>query len=474
MVTDRPEDIQYIVVDLFAGAGGTSSGVERAVYNNKKVAVVIAAVNHDLKAIETHSLNHPDAEHFIEDIRTLDMSKLMPVINRAKKLYSNAKLVLWASLECTNHSNAKGGPKEAGSRTLGLHLFRYIDAMHPDHVFIENVREFLDWGPCDDNGYPIASLKGQTFEWWRNLITFRGYDYTQTISNAADFGAYTSRTRYFGAFSKPGLFFKFPDTTHSRKGTMGMKLWKPVRDVLDLTNVGESIFRKKRSDMTYKRIYAGLLKFVPKQEDGFLTQYNGNGGNYSNEQPCRTLTTKDRFAKIHIQFMDQQYGTGTAKSLDVPASTLTTVPKLGVVTTQFLDNPQWGGNCGAIDLPCFTLIARMDKAPPSLVSAEVEMSSFSNNELDNSDMEYERKIKEFMIENRISDIKMRMLEIPEMLQIMGFGKDYQMVGTKTDQKRFIGNAVECGYTQVWFESLASYNIVSNNHVNCLYTEEIFN
>ena len=154
--------MNLIYIDLFSGAGGVTTGVENARLNGEKVAKVIAAVNHDPLAIASHAANHPETHHFIEDIKTLDVSKLVAIANNAKKESPESKLVLWASLECTNFSNAKGGmPRDADSRTLANHLFRYVKALSPDYIQIENVREFMSWGPLGDNGKPISRLKGR-------------------------------------------------------------------------------------------------------------------------------------------------------------------------------------------------------------------------------------------------------------------------------------------------------------------------
>ena len=115
-----------LYIDLFCGAGGTSTGVNAAKLNGKQCAEVIACVNHDANAIASHASNHPKALHFTEDIRTLELSPLVKHLNRQRKRYPNAYVVLWASLECTNFSKAKGGmPRDADSRTLAEHLFRY-------------------------------------------------------------------------------------------------------------------------------------------------------------------------------------------------------------------------------------------------------------------------------------------------------------------------------------------------------------
>lgn len=101
--------IKLLYIDLFCGAGGTSTGVNSARFNGEQCAKVVACVNHDAKAIASHASNHPDALHFTEDIRTLELSPLITHINKCHAEYPEALVVLWASLECTNFSKAKGG-----------------------------------------------------------------------------------------------------------------------------------------------------------------------------------------------------------------------------------------------------------------------------------------------------------------------------------------------------------------------------
>lgn len=109
--------ISLLYVDLFCGAGGTSTGVELACVSDEQCAKVVACVNHDKNAIASHAANHPDALHFTEDIRTLELSSLVAHVNRMKQIYPEAHVVLWASLECTNFSKAKEGYPEM--RTAG-------------------------------------------------------------------------------------------------------------------------------------------------------------------------------------------------------------------------------------------------------------------------------------------------------------------------------------------------------------------
>ena len=151
--------VSLLYVDLFCGAGGTSTGVESAQVHNEKCAKVIACVNHDANAIASHAENHPESLHFTEDIRTLELSPLVEYVTKMRKEYPFAKLVFWASLECTNFSKAKGGlARDADSRTLAEHLDRYIEALNPDSIQIENVEEFMSWGDLDEKGKPIAII----------------------------------------------------------------------------------------------------------------------------------------------------------------------------------------------------------------------------------------------------------------------------------------------------------------------------
>lgn len=300
--------MKLLYIDLFCGAGGTSTGVERARHYGKQCAKVIACVNHDANAIASHAANHPDAIHFTEDIRTLKLSPLVEHVLKMQALHPDAFIVLWASLECTNFSKAKGGqPRDADSRTLAEHLFRYIEALKPDYIQIENVEEFMSWGPMDGNGKPLSMRKGEDYTRWVNNVKSYGYNFDHKILNAADFGAYTSRKRFFGIFAKDGLPIVFPEPTHCKEGKQNLfgslSKWKPVKDVLDLDDEGTSIFSRKKplSEKTLERIYAGLIKFVAGGKDKWLLKYNSINGNTgirilpSIDEPCPTVSCQRRF-----------------------------------------------------------------------------------------------------------------------------------------------------------------------------------
>lgn len=247
------DNIRLLYIDLFCGAGGTSTGVEKANYKERKCAKVIACVNHDANAIASHAANHPEAQHYTEDMRTLDLRPLAEHTAEMRRMYPMAKVVLWASLECTNFSRAKGGqPRDADSRTLAEHLFRYIEALTPDYIQIENVEEFMSWGDLDENGKPISRDKGRLYTNWVDNVKAYGYKFDHRILNAADYGAYTSRKRFFGIFAKPYLPIVWPKPTHSKTGGGdlfgSLAKWKPVKEVLDFADEGESIFNRKNRE----------------------------------------------------------------------------------------------------------------------------------------------------------------------------------------------------------------------------------
>lgn len=467
---------QLLYIDLFCGAGGTSTGVNTARIEDEECAEVIACVNHDAKAIASHAANHLNALHFTEDVRTLELSPLVQHIQKCRTQNPEALIVLWASLECTNFSKAKGGqPRDADSRTLAEHLFRYIEAIDPDYIQIENVEEFMSWGSLDENGKPLSKDRGRCYVRWRNQVMRYGYNFDFRILNAADYGAYTSRKRFFGIFAKYGLPIVFPKQTHCKNGENTLfgtlKKWKQVREVLDFEDEGKSIFDRKKplAEKTLERIYAGLIKFVAGGKDAFMVKYNSMNqrGKYvppSLDEPCPTVATQGRLALASVSFLSKQFsGQPDSKNISVeePAGTITTIDHHAFVSVHYGNG--FNTSCAA---PAATLTtkdrmalvqvkrfnARMDKMPPYIVTTETGEVAI---EIYETDSPMTIKIKEFMAMYYIIDITMRMLKIDELKRIMGFPEDYELIGTQADQKKFIGNAVEVTIARKWCEALCA-------------------
>lgn len=487
------------VVDLFCGGGGTSTGAAQA--ENVKV---IYCVNHDPIAIKSHEANHPDCMHAIEDIRKLDLTVLKNLIAQIRKNDPEAIFALWASLECTNHSKAKGGmSRDADSRTLAYDLLRYLEIPF-DVVYIENVREFLIWGPLrikegkasnklqselavDKKGQyhmiPVPEQKAIYYNDWVSKMKDFGYNYDYQILNAADYDAYTSRIRYFYQFAKPHFKIEWPKPTNSKKASKTtslfpeneLKPWRAVKDVLDLEEMGESIFVPGRitSDKTFERILGGLIVHVAKEnQKQFIQKYYGTGKNVSSiETVAGTIPTKDRMALMSVNhFVYRDFGRETNSSIDKIAGTLPTNPKMNLVSTlpyimdtsysnfkgksikepaptilssrrhHYIINPSWFSlSTRSIEVPAPTLIARMDKAPHYLITTETGELAI---EVYETDLPHAVKIKEFMAMYGLKDVLMRMFSEVELLRIMGFPENYILLGNKTENKKFIGNAVE--------------------------------
>ncbi|PAC27835.1 DNA cytosine methyltransferase [Flectobacillus sp. BAB-3569] len=524
----KESEVKFIIVDLFCGAGGTTTGFDMANdAKGNKIAKVIACVNHDAFAIKSHWQNHPDVVHFEEDILVLDLTKLIKVVQEAKKRYPNAKLVLWASLECTNFSNAKGGqPRDADSRTLAWGLIRYLQAIAFDYVMIENVSEFQDWGPLDANNKPIKELKGIDFQKWCSVVDSMGFYNQWTKLNSADFGASTSRKRLFGCFARFGMPIVFPEPTHAKKSP-NLKPWNAVKHCLDFEDEGKSIFQREKPlvDSSLERILAGLKKHIIAGDSSFILKYNsmnkagkhkppsihepchtiacqgrlglvqasfiaqyysgkpegkvkcssepigaittvdhhslcnvfmfkyhGNEkGAMSIEQPCSTITTKDRLAKVQVQhWLDKSYsGPENHQSVEAPAGTIMTVDKHQLASA-FLINPSHGGHSHNIEKPCPVIIARQDKAPLYLITAVYGEFAIP---IYDDDSEVMISIKQLMAQYGIVDIKTRMLKVQELKIIQGFPADYVLHGNQSKQKKFIGNSVVPIVVKVWIEAI---------------------
>lgn len=552
---------KFIVIDLFCGAGGTTTGFAQAEQNGDNLAVIAACINHDAKAIESHWKNHPEVEHYNEDITTLygvvwhnvlfqsdQMMRLKRLVDIYCAFYADAKVILWASLECTNFSKAKGGQaRDADSRTLADHIDRYVSALNPDYIQIENVVEFMAWGPLDNKGKPVSKRSGADWLKWCEHINTFGYRNEWKELNSADFGAYTSRNRLFGCFAKEGLPIVFPTPTHSKKPGLNMfgelKKWKAVKEVLDFKDEGESIFNRKKPlvDASLERIYAGLTKHVIQGQENFIMKYNsmnskgkhtppsvnepcptvacqsrlgvvkanfiasyysgnpnskvksvsqplgtittidhnalvsvstflvkyhgGEKGCHSIENPASTLTTKDRLAKVEVKsWLDKQYsGPENHSSIEVPAGTILTTDKHQLATAYIL-NPSHGGNTHSVAVPCPTIVARQDKAPLYVVTCDLAEDSFCI-PIYEDDSSVMVKIKKFMAQHGIVDIKMRMLKVDELILIQGFPKDYVLVGNQADRKKFIGNSVVPLVVKLWCEAMATTDKLKLKSIN---------
>jgi DNA (cytosine-5)-methyltransferase 1 len=249
-----------LVVNLFAGGGGTSVGIDMA----RGPDSVDVAINHDPRAIAMHQVNHPHAKHYLCDVWEAD-----PVAVCGGKPVG----LLWLSPDCTHHSNAKGGkPRNAKARSLASVAIPWARKVKPAVIVLENVREFLDWGPLLANGKPDPKRKGRSFRCWLGKLKARGYDVDWRILVAADYGAPTTRKRLFLIARCDGLPIVWPEPTHAKDGAGGLKPWVAASTVIDWSLPVRSIFGRKKplAEATMRRIAEGVKRYVIESGEPFI------------------------------------------------------------------------------------------------------------------------------------------------------------------------------------------------------------
>jgi DNA (cytosine-5)-methyltransferase 1 len=421
-------------VDLFCGAGGTTTGLLLAAAELGRT-VDLLAINHWNVAIDTHTRNHPGVRHLCESLDNIDPRKAV-----AGRLH-----LLCASPECTHHSIARGGrPKSDQSRASAWHVVRWAEAQMPDAILVENVREFKDWGPLTKKGKPVQRKKGKTFVAFCVALESLGYSVEHRILNAADYGDPTTRQRLF-VMARKGRKVTWPEATHKGR-------WRSAREVIDWGLKGESIFQRKRplSANTLRRIAAGLMRFgggafvlppegvhrgnAPRPADSPLATITQRGGGvlcepflvhtchaggdrvHSVEKPLPTVTCGHRGEMALVEpFVIGQQSCAAARPVTQPLPTVATAGAIALIQP-FLVKYYGTGESRPVTEPLDTVTTR-DRF--GLVQPAVEIEG----------------------ERYLLDIRFRMLQPHELSAAMGFPAGYQFAGTKGCQVKQIGNAV---------------------------------
>ena len=328
-----------IIVDNFAGGGGASTGIELATGQSVDIAI-----NHDPAAIAMHKANHPDTEHYEESVWDVDPKKV--VIGRKVGL-------CWLSPDCTHFSKAKGGkPKKKEVRGLAWIAVRWAIAVRPRVIILENVEEFKTWGPLDDDGYPLKEKSGKTFKSFIKSLESLGYEVDFRELRACDYGAPTTRNRFFMIARCDGRPITWPDATHAELGDINIQLGlkKPYRtagEIIDWTLPAPSIYKRKTPLVknTMIRINRGIEKFITgtdkpyivNDKAHFIQHYYTHQGNEVRgsglNEPLATIPTANRFGLVSA-FLTKYYGSGTGQSLNEPLHTISTRDRFGLVTVK--------------------------------------------------------------------------------------------------------------------------------------------
>lgn len=272
-------------VDSFAGGGGASTGIEMATGHPVDIAI-----NHDQSAIMMHRRNHPFTEHYIEDIWQVDPKTA--VRGRHVRL-------AWFSPDCKHFSRAKGAALvDKKIRGLAWVVLRWAAKVKPDVIMLENVPEFVTWGPVR-KGKPVKSKTGQTYRQWLKQLHELGYVIETRKLCAADYGAPTIRTRFHLIARRDGKPIVWPERSHAPRDLPEVKIgkylpWRSAAEIINWDLPCPSIFDTKQAiketygitavrplkDNTLRRIARGLDKFVIKSTEPFIVPigYGENKG----------------------------------------------------------------------------------------------------------------------------------------------------------------------------------------------------
>lgn len=458
-------------VDLFCGAGGTSTGLAQAC-KRRGYKLRLLAINHWEIAIATHKTNHPHAEHLCMNVDQVDPHKVVP----AGKLD-----LLIASPECTHHSNARGGrPMNDQSRASAWLVLRWCEALDVKNVLIENVPEFESWGPLGTNGRPLKKRKGETFIAFLNALRSLGYNVDYKILNAANYGDPTTRRRLFILARKGRRQIEWAEPTHTPDGRSDLfgetKKWRAAREIIDWEQKGESIFTRKKplSENTMRRIMAGLKKFggasfiVP-----FFGEYEGksprvhdvdaplhivnlehtgaNGAQVrSTKEPLPAITTAPRIGTAQPFIVPLNHGKNDIRTHDVdkPMPTITSVDAWGLCKPYLVAFHGGDGNdkrTHSVDAPMPTLDTqnRFGLAEPYLV--EFHKSGEGVQSVDKPLPTQTTKDRFALVQPQAQgamlDIRFRMLTPQELAKAMSFPEDYKFAGNREQVVKQIGNAV---------------------------------
>lgn len=279
-----------LVVDLFAGGGGASTGIEQAIGRHVDIAV-----NHDPEAVSLHTVNHPQTRHFISDVFEVDPLKITE---------GRPVGLLWASPDCKHFSKAKGGkPVSKKIRGLAWVVVNWARAVRPRVIFLENVEEFQTWGPLGEDGRPCPQRKGETFREWKAALEAEGYVVEWRELRASDHGTPTIRKRLFLVARCDGMPIVWPEPTHGKPGTLPVKAkklqpWRMAAECIDWSIPCPSIFERARplADATLRRVAKGVMRYVVEAAEPFIVPIANWSGDRVNAigEPLTTVTANPK------------------------------------------------------------------------------------------------------------------------------------------------------------------------------------
>jgi len=427
-------------VDLFAGGGGASEGIRLA---TGKAPLV--AINHDQASILMHATNHPGTMHLCESVFDVD-----PFLPHGMPLH-----LVWGSPDCTHFSRAKGGkPRSQEIRGLAWIMRDWARDVRPHVICLENVSEFLTWGPLDEEGKPIPERKGETFKEFVAQLEDLGYVVEWRVLVAADYGAPTIRRRLFLIARCDGRPIRWPEPTH---GPDRLLPWRTAAECIQWDIPCPSIFTRKRplAEKTMARIAEGMKRFVVEAEEPFLLNLTHGGRLEPLDEPFRTVTAANRGEKAlvvpyGIQTRNGERRGQTPRTFDLsrPMNTITSQGSQGGLVAAFIAKHYTGVYGSDLRASLGTVTAKDHHA---LVAAFLMKYYGTGGQLQSLSDPMHTIVSKARFglvtvtiggdEYIVYDIGMRMLQPRELARAQGFSDEYQLTGTKTSQIARIGNSV---------------------------------
>lgn len=379
------------IVDSFAGGGGASTGIELATGR-----VVDIAINHDSDAILMHKTNHPHTIHYqasVWDVDPVEVCGGSPVG------------LLWASPDCKHFSKAKGGkPVNKKIRGLAWIVLRWAGTVRPRVIILENVEEFQTWGPVR-RGHPVKSKAGQTFHKWISQLQALGYAVEWRELVAADYGAPTTRKRFFLVARCDGAPIVWPEPTHAPAGSREVlegrkKPWRSAAEIIDWSLPCPSIFDTREQirekyglsaqrplrPNTMRRVIRGVDKFAIKNPEPFLVVVN-HAGDFRGQDaaaPLQTVTAKHGYgvaspvmAPLTMHNNENATGTGITEPVNTITSSGAGGHQMVITPTLAAIGQTGGGERGRkITEPTHTQVSKAEECvvAPALIQYHTEQS----------------------------------------------------------------------------------------------------
>lgn len=376
-----------LVVDNFAGGGGASTGIEQAIGRSVDIAI-----NHDPDAIAMHKVNHPKTKHYCENVWDVD-----------PKEACNGRPVglAWFSPDCTHFSRAKGGkPVDKNIRGLAWVTLRWAYEVRPRVIMLENVPEIQTWGPLGADGRPIKERAGEMFDAFccmlgklgyprnspaflemcealnispdseqaRTISNGLGYDVQYRILRSCDYGAPTTRTRFYMIARCDDEPIVFSEPTHGK----GRTPYRTAAEIIDWSVPAKSIFERDKplAENTLKRIARGIKKFVIDNPEPFIIPigYGEREGQEprvnSIDEPLGTVVSSGKHYVVAPSLIQYHSETNSEKvrgqELTEPLMTVDTSPRYALSVAHIMKNYGGGytGAGSAADAPLDTVTAK--------------------------------------------------------------------------------------------------------------------